>query len=93
MLIAVVFLALWFSFHPFPALDEPIEVTEAGNLANQLGYSTLFVLLAAWNLFHQPQRLLLLVRPILILTLLWFALTVVTRGIPRSPPADSPLRW
>ena len=82
VLIAVVFLALWFSFHPFPALDEPIEVTEAGNLANQLGYSTLFVLLATWNLFHQPQRLLLLVRPVLIVTLLWFALTVATSWDP-----------
>ena len=50
VLIAAVFLSLWISFHPFAALDEPIEVTEAGNLANQLGYSTLFVLLAAWNL-------------------------------------------
>jgi O-antigen ligase len=82
VLIAVVFLALWFSFHPFPALDEPIEVTEAGNIANQLGYSTLFVLLATWNLFHQPQRLLLLVRPVLIATLLWFALTVATSWDP-----------
>jgi O-antigen ligase len=82
VLIAAVFLALWFSFHPFPALDEPIEVTEAGNLANQFGYSTLFVLLAAWNLFHQPQRLLLLVRPVLIATLVWFALTVATSWDP-----------
>jgi len=82
VLIATVFLSLWISFHPFPALDEPIEVTEAGNLANQLGYSTLFVLLLAWNLLHQPQRLLLLVRPVLIATLLWFALTVVTSWDP-----------
>ena len=82
VLIAAVFLSLWFSFHPFAALDEPIEVTEAGNLANQLGYSTLFVLLAAWNLLHQPQRLLLLVRPVLIATLLWFALTVATSWDP-----------
>jgi O-antigen ligase len=82
VLIAAVFLSLWFSFHPFPALDEPIEVTEAGNLANQLGYSTLFVLLAAWNLCHQPQRLLLLVRPVLIVTLFWFALTVATSWDP-----------
>jgi O-antigen ligase len=82
VLIAAVFLSLWISFHPFPALDEPIEVTEAGNLANQLGYSTLFVLLLAWNLFHQPQRLLLLVRPVLIATLFWFALTVVTSWDP-----------
>jgi len=82
VLIAAVFLSLWFSFHPFPALDEPIEVTEAGNFANQLGYSTLFVLLAAWNLCHQPQRLLLLVRPVLIVTLFWFALTVATSWDP-----------
>jgi len=82
VLIAAVFLSLWISFHPFPALDEPIEVTEAGNLANQLGYSALFVLLAAWNLLHQPQRLLLLVRPVLIATLLWFALSVATSWDP-----------
>jgi O-antigen ligase len=82
VLIAAVFLSLWISFHPFPALDEPIEVTEAGNLANQLGYSTLFVLLLAWNLFHQPQRLLLLVRPVLIATLFWFALSVATSWDP-----------
>lgn len=82
VLIAAVFLSLWFSFQPFPALDEPLEVTEAGNLANQLGYSTLFVLLAAWNLFHQPQRLLLLMRPIFLATLLWFALSVATSWDP-----------
>jgi O-antigen ligase len=82
VLIAAVFLSLWISFHPFAALDEPIEVTDAGNLANQLGYSTLFVLLAAWNLFHQPQRLLLLVRPVLLATLFWFALSVATSWDP-----------
>ena len=58
------------------------EVTEAGNFADQFGYSTLFVLLAAWNLCHQPQRLLLLVRPVLIVTLFWFALTVATSWDP-----------
>ena len=82
VLVAAVFLSLWFSFHPFPALDEPLEVTEAGNIANQLGYSTLFVLLAAWNLCHQPQRLLLLVRPVLLVTLFWFALSVATSWDP-----------
>jgi O-antigen ligase len=82
VLIAAVFLSLWFSFHPFAALDEPILVTDVGNLVNQLGYSTLFVLLLAWNLLHQPQRLLLLVRPVLIATLCWFALSVVTSWDP-----------
>ena len=82
VLIAAVFLSLWISFRPFAPLDEPIEVTEAGNLVNQLSYTTLFVLLAAWNLAHQPQRLLLLVRPVLIATLFWFALSVVTSWDP-----------
>ena len=82
VLIAAVFLSLWISFHPFVALDEPILVTDVGNLVNQLGYSTLFVLLAAWNLLHQPQRLLLLVWPVLIATLFWFALSVATSWDP-----------
>ena len=76
-LFAAVFLTLWFSFHPFPTLDQPLEITEAGDPANQIGYSALFVLLATWNLTHQPQRLWLLIRPIMIATLLWFALTIV----------------
>jgi O-antigen ligase len=82
VLIAAVFLSLWISFRPFAPLDEPIEVTEAGNLVNQLGYTTMFVLLAAWNLVHQPQRLLLLIRPVLIATLFWFALSVATSWDP-----------
>ncbi len=82
LLIAAVFLSLWFSFHPFPSLADPIPVTDTGNAANQFGYSSLFVLLATWCLVHQPRRLLFLVRPILIVTLLWFALTVVTSWDP-----------
>ena len=39
-------------------------------------------MLAAWCLAHQPSRLLLLVRPVLIVTLLWFALTAVTSWEP-----------
>ena len=58
------------------------EVTDAGNLVNQIGYSLLFLLLAAWCLSHEPGRLLFLVRPVLIITLLWFALCVVTSWEP-----------
>jgi O-antigen ligase len=76
-LFIAVFLTLWFSFHPFPTLDQPLEITDSGDPANQIGYSTFLILLAAWNLTHQPQRLLLLIRPIMIATLLWFAVTVV----------------
>jgi O-antigen ligase len=83
LLIAAVFLSLWISFHPFPSLVDPLLVTDAGDPLNQIGFSSLFVLLAAWNLTHQPQRLLLLVRPIMIATLLWFALTVATSWDPQ----------
>ncbi|HUD86925.1 MAG TPA: hypothetical protein VMR17_10750, partial [Xanthobacteraceae bacterium] len=82
LLVAAVFLSLWFSFHPFASLAVPLDVTEEGDLANQFGYSALFVLLAAWCLLHQPSRLLFLLRPVLIVTLLWFALSVVTSWDP-----------
>lgn len=82
LLLAAVFLFLWISSHPFEDLTAAREVTDAGNLANQLGFSTLLILLAVWCLAHEPHRLLLLVRPILIATLLWFALTVVTSWEP-----------
>jgi len=82
VLFAAVFLSVWFSFHPFASLAVPLELTEAGDLANQLGYSALFVALAAWCLVHRPDRLLLLVRPVLIASVLWFALTVATSWDP-----------
>jgi O-antigen ligase len=82
LLLAAVFLLLWISFHPFEDLTEKPEITEAGNLANQIGYSLLFVLLAAWCLVHEPRRLVLLIRPVLIATVLWFALCVVTSWEP-----------
>ena len=82
LLIAAVFLTLWISFNPFPSLADPIDVTDVGNLANQLGYSGLCLILMAWCLTHQPQRLLLLARPIVIVTICWFALTVVTSWDP-----------
>lgn len=81
-LLAAVFLMLWISFRPFQSLADPPAVTEAGNLANQTGYSLLFLALAAWCFAHQPSRLLLLVRPVLIVTLFWFALSVVTSWEP-----------
>jgi O-antigen ligase len=82
LLLAAVFLLLWISFHPFANQGDTPEMTEAGNLANQIGYSLLFLLLAAWCLLHEPRRLMLLVRPILIAALLWFALCVLTSWEP-----------
>ncbi len=82
MLLAAVFLLVWISFRPFENLSTAQEVTEAGNLVNQSSYSLLFLALATWCLSHDPSRLLVLVRPVLVVTLLWFVLCVVTSWDP-----------
>ncbi len=82
MLLAAVFLLVWISFRPFENLSTAQEVTEAGNHVNQSSYSLLFLALATWCLSHDPSRLLVLVRPVLVVTLLWFALCVVTSWDP-----------
>lgn len=82
ILFVAVLLSVWISFRLFESLAEPPEVTEAGNLANQIGYSLLFVTLAAWCLVHEPSRLMLLVRPALIAALLWCAVSVVASWEP-----------
>ncbi len=82
MLLAAVFLLVWISLRPFENLSTAQEVTEAGNTVNQVVYSLLFLVLAAWCLGHDANRLLVLLRPILIITLLWFALCVVTSWDP-----------
>jgi O-antigen ligase len=82
ILLAAVFLLLWISFKPFISLAEPPELTEAGNVANQVGYSLLLLLLLGWAVTHQPARLKLLLRPILIGSLLWCGLSVLTSWEP-----------
>lgn len=82
VLLAAVFLLLWISFRPFENLAEPPEVAEAGNLANQIGYSMLFGVLAVWCVAHDPRRLMVLVRPVVIAALIWCALSVATSWEP-----------
>jgi len=82
VLLAAVFLLVWISFRPYENLSTAQEVTETGNLVNQIGYSLLFLLLAAWCLGHDANRLLVLLRPVLVVTLLWFALCVITSWEP-----------
>lgn len=83
VLFIAVFLSAWISFHPFQSLAEPPQaVVEGGDLANQLGFSALFLALAAWTFCHQPARLKLLLRPLFIVMLLWCCLSVVTSWEP-----------
>ena len=82
VLLAAVFLLLWISLHPFVSLGDPDELTETGSVANQIAYSLLLIVLAAWCLAHDPSRLLVLLRPVFVAMLLWFALTVATSWEP-----------
>ena len=78
VLFIVMYLAVWISFHPFQSLAEPPQaVTEAGDRVNQIAFSALFLALATWTYFHEPRRLLLLVRPIMVVALLWCAASVI----------------
>lgn len=83
VLFLVVFLSVWISFHPFPDLSVPLSpVTQGGDIVNQVGFSGIFLLLAAWTSCNEPKRLVLLLRPVLLATLAWCALSVVTSWDP-----------
>jgi O-antigen ligase len=83
LLFVAAFLAAWISFHPFQSLAEPPpEVVEGGDLVNQVAFSSLFLMLAAWTWFHQPQRLVLLMRPIFVALIVWCLFTCLTSWEP-----------
>ena len=82
ILLAAVFLLLWISLHPFVSLGDPDELTEAGSIGNQIGYSLLLISLAAWCFAHDPGRLLILLRPVFLAMLLWFVVSALTSWEP-----------
>jgi O-antigen ligase len=83
VLFVAVFLAVWISFHPFKSLSDPVsQITEGGDVANQIGFSSIFLMLAGWLCFNQPGRLMLLLRPALLAVLAWFALSVLASWEP-----------
>ncbi|HEX4411837.1 MAG TPA: O-antigen ligase [Xanthobacteraceae bacterium] len=85
VLFVSVFLSAWISFHPFIDLSTPPEaVTGGGDLANQLGFSSMFLAFTAWTYCHEPRRLLLVVRPILIAVVFWCLLSVVASWEPAT---------
>ena len=82
VLFLAVFLTFWISFHPYPSLHDPVQSLLAGDPVNQIGFSAILVSLAAWTWYHEPRRVLLLLRPLLIAMLGWFALSVVVSWLP-----------
>jgi O-antigen ligase len=84
VLFIAAFLSFWISFHPFQSLAEaPPELADTGDRTNQIGFSILFLALAAWTWFHEPRRIFLLIRPVLVATLAWCVLSVVTSWDPQ----------
>lgn len=78
-----VFLAVCISFHPFLSLAEPLPALSEGNdRVNQIGFSILFLVLAAVTAHHEPRRLTLLLRPILITVLVWCAISALASWEP-----------
>lgn len=84
-LFVIVLLSVWISFHPFSDLSAPPSSNiQGGDIANQIGFSLIFLALAAWTLLYEPGRLKLLLRPVLLATLAWCALSVITSWAPSS---------
>jgi len=83
VLFVAVFLAAWISFHPFQSLSTPPQaVVGGGDIANQLGFSSLFLAFAAFSYWHEPRRLTLLLRPVLVAVIAWCVLSVVASWEP-----------
>jgi O-antigen ligase len=83
VLFVAAFLAAWISLHPFKSLAEPPPaVVEGGDIVNQIAFSSLFLMLAIWTWYHQPQRLLLALRPVLAILVVWCVFTCVTSWEP-----------
>ncbi len=83
VLFLAAFLAAWISFHPFPDLSLPPQaVVQGGDPANQIGFTALILGFAGWLYYHEPRRLLLVLRPVLIATLAWCALSVIASWEP-----------
>jgi O-antigen ligase len=76
-------LIIWVSFRPFEDLSvAPQQVSAGGDLANQVGFVSLFLVMTGWVLFHEPARLKPLLRPALSAMLAWFVLSVATSWAP-----------
>ncbi len=83
VLFLAAFMAAWISFHPFADLSQPPDaVVAGGDIVNQLAFSAMFIAFAAWTFCHQPRRLTLLLRPVLILTVLWCLVSVIASWEP-----------
>lgn len=83
ILFVAILLLIWVSPHPFPSLaDPPSTTSDGGDRVNQIVFSLAFLTLGGWAWLTGFERLRPILRPIMILTLGWFALSVLTSWDP-----------
>ena len=83
ILFVCAFLLVWVTFRPFQSLaDPPHQISEGGDWLNQIGFLVFFLVFAAWAYANDIRKLRPLLSPVLIATLMWFALCVVTSWEP-----------
>jgi O-antigen ligase len=77
-------LVVWITVHPFQDRADPamLHPDESGDAVNQAAYLILFAAHGAYALCSYGRRLTALLRPALLVTLAWFAVTVVTSWDP-----------
>jgi len=93
VLFIAVFLRPGFHFTPFPtSRRRQRRLSKAAISPISSVFSTLFLSIAAWAYCHEPRRLTLAVRPILMVTILWCVVTVATSWEPSLAAAASPSR-
>jgi O-antigen ligase len=83
ILFVAILLLVWISPHPFQSLaDPPATTSDGGDRINQIVFSLVFLTLGGWAWLTGFARLKPILRPIMILTIAWFALSVLTSWDP-----------
>lgn len=83
ILFVAILLFVWVSPHPFQSLaDPPATTSDGGDRVNQIVFSLAFLTLGGWAWLTGFERLKPILRPIMILTIGWFALSVLTSWDP-----------
>src|SRR5262249_1452431 len=78
ILFIAVLMLIWVSPHPFQSLaDPPSTTSDGGDRVNQIVFSLAFLALGGWAWLTGFERLKPILRPIMLLTIAWFALSVL----------------
>src|SRR5262249_40843589 len=83
ILFVAILLLIWITPYPFQSLADPPSVTrDGGDRVNQIAFSLSFLTLGGWAWLTGFARLRPILRPIMVLTIAWFALSVLASWDP-----------